>query len=187
MIDRRSPLAKLPLLLPVLSVLPWAASCARAPGDGAAAPAPGVAVLLVDTDRRMGAIDINVYGHFLEHINHSVVDGLDAEQVRGQGFEAEDFTTYWEPIGPQDAVGVADVRFENGQRSVRIEAGASPAGIRQGRVFLQAGMAYDGSAWLRAERGAPQVTFRALSAAGELLAEVELADPGPEWAEAGYA
>ena len=39
----------------------------------------GVAVLLVDTDRVMGNIDKDIYGHFLEHINHSVVDGLFAE------------------------------------------------------------------------------------------------------------
>src|SRR6186997_1222332 len=37
---------------------------------------PGVAILAVDTDRPMGAIDKNIYGQFLEHINHSVVDGL---------------------------------------------------------------------------------------------------------------
>ena len=36
----------------------------------------GVAILDVDTDRRLGAIDRNLYGHFLEHINHSVEDGL---------------------------------------------------------------------------------------------------------------
>ncbi|HMS68842.1 MAG TPA: hypothetical protein PKD18_11915, partial [Saprospiraceae bacterium] len=30
----------------------------------------GVAVLLVDTDRKMGDINENLYGHFLEHINH---------------------------------------------------------------------------------------------------------------------
>jgi hypothetical protein len=40
----------------------------------------GVAILDVDTPR-IGAIDRNIYGHFLEHINHSVEDGLFAEQV----------------------------------------------------------------------------------------------------------
>ena len=43
----------------------------------------GVAVLLIDTDRVMGTIDEDIYGHFLEHINHSVVDGLFAEQIQG--------------------------------------------------------------------------------------------------------
>src|SRR4026209_2951173 len=59
----------------------------------------GVAVLLVDTDRVAGQIDERVYGHFLEEINHSVVDGLYAEQVRGQGFEGKDFADYWTPFG----------------------------------------------------------------------------------------
>jgi len=43
----------------------------------------GVAILLVDVDRVMGTVDKKVYGHFLEHINHSVVDGLFAEQIHG--------------------------------------------------------------------------------------------------------
>ena len=59
----------------------------------------GVAILDVDTDRRMGPIDRNIYGHFLEHINHSVEDGLFAEQVRGGGFEGTDYATYWAAVG----------------------------------------------------------------------------------------
>ena len=43
----------------------------------------GIAVLLVDTDHPMNSIDKNIYGHVLEHINHSVADGLYAEQVMG--------------------------------------------------------------------------------------------------------
>ena len=46
----------------------------------AAQPAPGVAILQIDTDRRLGTIDRRIYGQFLEEINHSVVDGLFAEQ-----------------------------------------------------------------------------------------------------------
>jgi alpha-L-arabinofuranosidase len=58
---------------------------------------PGVAVLMVDTGRKAGTIDRNVYGQFLEHINHAVVDGLFAEQIRGAGLEAEDFATTGRP------------------------------------------------------------------------------------------
>src|SRR6476659_3403578 len=65
---------------------------------------PGVAVLLVDTDRVAGQIDERIYGHFLEHINHSVVDGLYAEQIRGQGFEGNDFADYWEKFVDRGAV-----------------------------------------------------------------------------------
>src|SRR5687767_7848770 len=80
----------------------------------ASAADSGVAVLLVDTDRVTGTIDERIYGHFLEHINHSVVDGLYAEQVRGQGFEAKDFADYWKPFGDKgDATLVAE-NFEQG-------------------------------------------------------------------------
>jgi hypothetical protein len=57
-----------------------------------------VAILVIDTDRASIPIDKNIYGQFLEHINHSVEDGLFAEQIRGAGFEGPDFQTYWESI-----------------------------------------------------------------------------------------
>src|SRR5512146_403209 len=72
----------------------------------------GVAVLLVDTDRVAGTIDERIYGQFLEHINHSVVDGLYAEQVRGQGFEGKDFADYWKPAGDQGAASLVEEKFE---------------------------------------------------------------------------
>jgi alpha-L-arabinofuranosidase len=149
-------------------------------------PASGVAVLLVDTDRRMGTIDVNVYGHFLEHINHSVVDGLYAEQIRGAGFEGEDFQTYWTAFGPAGAVALAEVAFGTGSRSVRIRAGAAPAGIRQGRVYVQEGQDYDGSIWVRVEDGAPRLSLRVLAAGGEVLADVPLSPGGEEWVEVPF-
>src|SRR5437763_1323825 len=82
----------------------------------AAATAPGVAVLMVDTDRVMGNIDESVYGQFLEHINHSVVDGLFAEQIQGCGFEGKDFETYWKSVGERGRATVVDLKFKNGER-----------------------------------------------------------------------
>ncbi len=102
----------------------------------------GVAILQVDTDRRLGTIDQKIYGQFLEHINHSVVDGLFAEQIRGAGFEGRDFETYWTAFGSPRAVSVVDARFEHGEKSLRIAAGGQPSGVRQGRVFLQSGRSY---------------------------------------------
>src|SRR5689334_25315926 len=83
----------------------------------------GVAVLQVDTDRRLGTIDPKIYGQFLEHINHSVVDGLFAEQVRGAGFEGSDFETYWTVFGTPGAVRVVETPFQHGTKSVQITAG----------------------------------------------------------------
>src|SRR3954467_3497258 len=75
-----------------------------------------VAVLLVDTDRVTTPIDGRIYGQFLEHINHSVEDGLFAEQVRGAGFEGDDFKTYWESFSDGGgSVEIAEIEFQNGK------------------------------------------------------------------------
>src|SRR4051812_5051023 len=88
------------------------------------APSPAgdarVAVLLVDTDRATSPIDQRIYGQFLEHINHSVEDGLFAEQIRGAGFEGDDFKTYWEPVTDEGRVELASLDFQNGTKSVRL-------------------------------------------------------------------
>ncbi len=151
-------------------------------------PAPlqtpaGVAVLQVDTDRQIATIDRHVYGQFLEFINHSVVDGLFAEEIRGAGFEGNDFKTYWTTFGPPTAVGVANVPFERGTKSVRITAGREPAGIRQGRVYVEAGRDYDGSVWIKALSGSPRLSFRVLAADGTVLADRPLPAAGSAWQE----
>src|ERR1700760_1021137 len=124
-------------------LLTSAAVTATAPLPGTSAPPPansaaqagkgGVAVLLVDTDRVTAPIDQRIYGHFLEHINHSVEDGLFAEQIRGSGFEGNDFQTYWEPLAEHGKVELVSQDFQNGKKSVRLNAGAESAGIRQKR------------------------------------------------------
>src|SRR5689334_12724451 len=124
-----------------------------------AAEAPGVAVLAVDVDRRIASIDERIYGHFLEHINHSVVDGLFAEQIRGCGFEGDDFKNYWEAFSNSGSVEVADIDFQNGKRSVRLRAEGGQAGIRQNRLFVIAGQQYNGSLWIRHEQGSAQLTL----------------------------
>src|SRR5205814_6442756 len=110
---------------------------------------PKVAVLLVDTDRVTTPIDERVYGQFLEHINHSVEDGLFAEQIRGSGFEGEDFKIYWEPFSIRGRVDLAELDFQNGKKSVRIHVEGGRAGIRQGRIFLDSGVKYEGSLWVK--------------------------------------
>ena len=155
-----------------------------------AAPATGqprVAVLLVDTDRAMAAIDQRIYGHFLEHINHSVEDGLFAEQIQGCGFEGEDFATYWKPFSDRGSVEIVNVEFKNGKKSVRLHAEGGRAGIRQGRIYVDAGVKYDGSLWVKREEGSPQLTLRVLGSRGNTNASVPLAVAGSDWQEVSYA
>ncbi len=153
----------------------------------AAAGEPGVAVLLVDTEKVMASIDERIYGHFLEHINHSVEDGLFAEQIQGCGFEGKDFETYWKPFSDRGSVEIADVEFKNGKKSVRLQVDGGRAGIRQGRIYVAAGSKYDGSLWVRREQGSPQLTLRVQSSKGDPIASVPLAVAGSDWQEVRYS
>src|SRR4051794_36536931 len=99
---------------------------------------PGVAVLLIDTDRVAGKINEAIYGQFLEHINHSV-EGLFAEQIQGRGFEGKDFETHWKPFGENGSASIANVKFENGEKSLRLQTGNGTAGISQKQIYLQQG------------------------------------------------
>ncbi len=149
--------------------------------------APRVALLLVDTDRVATSIDRRIYGHFLEHINHSVVDGLFAEQIRGGGFEGDDFKTYWEPFSDRGSAECVEVEFQNGKKSVRLHVAGGRAGIRQDRLFVDAGHAYDGSLWVKHEAGSPQLTLRIVSSKGDAIASVPLAVTGSGWQEVHYS
>jgi alpha-N-arabinofuranosidase len=148
---------------------------------------PGVMVLPVDTDRVTTSIDRRIYGQFLEHINHSVEDGLFAEQIRGAGFEGEDFKTYWESFADRSEVGIANVDFQNGTKSVRLRVEGGRATIRQGRIFLDAGVKYDGSLWLKRENGSPKLTLLVKTAKGEPIASLPLAVTGAEWQKVPFA
>ena len=154
---------------------------------GAAAGEPRLTVLLVDTDIVTTPIDVRIYGQFLEHINHSVEDGLFAEQIRGPGFEGEDFKIYWESFSTRGGVEIANVNFQNGKKSVRLHVENGRAGIRQGRLFLDSEVKYDGSLWARREQGSPQLTLRVRSSKGELIASIPLALTGSGWEEVPYS
>ena len=161
---------------PLLAALAWAR----------AATEPGVAVLLVDPDRVEGKVDVRLYGHFLEHINHSVVDGLYAEQIRGQGFEGSDFTDYWTTFAEGGTVEPVAARFEQSERSVRLTARGGTVGLRQGRVYLETGVAYNGSVWVNPEQGALRFGLRVKTPAGRVLTELPLAAGATGWQEAAF-
>ena len=151
-------------------------------------PKPGVAVLLVDTDRVAGTIDERIYGHFLEEINHSVVDGLHAEQIRGMGFEGDDYNNYWKAFSQGGCKAEhVPVKFEQGERSVRFTGVGCSAGIRQGRIYLQNGKAYDGSAWIKPEEGSLAISLRVKDSSGNQVANLPLpARAAGGWQEVPY-
>ncbi|MDE3198618.1 MAG: alpha-N-arabinofuranosidase, partial [Acidobacteriota bacterium] len=160
---------------------PLLSTAAPGPGD------PKVAVLLVDTERVMANIDPHIYGQFLEHINHSVEDGLFAEQIRGAGFEGDDFRTYWEPFAEAGQVEIAAIPFQNGGKSVRLTLQGGRAGIRQGRIYIDAGRTYDGFLFVKREEGAPELTLRVQTAQGALIASVALPAPESAWRKVPFS
>jgi alpha-L-arabinofuranosidase len=147
---------------------------------------PGVAVLDIDTDRVIGQVEEKIYGQFLEHINHSV-EGLFAEQIQGRGFEGKDFETYWKPFGDHGTANIANVRFKNGEKSLRLQTTNGVAGVQQGNICLQKGYDYAGSLWLRPESGRVQVRFQARDSSGKVVASVPLPVTGTDWNEIPYS
>ncbi len=146
-----------------------------------------VTILIVDTDRVTTPIDERIYGQFLEHINHSVEDGLFAEQIRGAGFEGEDFKTYWESSSSRGGVEIAKVDFQNGTKSVRLHVEGGRAGIQQGRLFLDSGVKYDGSLWAKREKGSPHLMLLVRTSTGNLIASIPLVLTGSDWQEVPYS
>jgi alpha-N-arabinofuranosidase len=153
----------------------------------AAADEAHVAVLVVDTDRVSVPIDKRIYGQFLEHINHSVEDGLFAEQIRGAGFEGPDFQTYWEPISQQGHLEIAEIDFQNGKKSVRLGVDGGEAGIRQRRIFIEANTKYEGSFWVKKESGSPKLALRIVSSDGNVIASLPLVFTGSAWQELPFS
>ncbi len=154
---------------------------------GVSAEEPRISVLVVDTDRAAVPIDKRIYGQFLEHINHSVEDGLFAEQIRGAGFEGSDFQTYWEPISKHGHVEIAEIDFQNGKKSVRLRVDGGDAGMRQGRIFLEANTKYEGSLWIKRENGAAKLTLRILGSNGNVVTTLPLASAGTDWHELPFS
>jgi alpha-N-arabinofuranosidase len=148
---------------------------------------PGVAILLIDTDRTAGKVEESVYGHFLEHINHSVVDGLYAEQIQGCGFEGKDYEIYWEAFGQGGSAEVVEENFENGEKSLRLTPNGGIAGIRQGRIFIQSGYNYSGSLWIKPEKGSIRLSIRVLDFTGKIITDLPLRSSGTQWQEARYS
>ena len=155
--------------------------------DGQVEGEPKVAVLLVDTDRVTTPINERVYGQFLEHINHSVEDGLFAEQIRGAGFEGEDFKTYWESFSDRGQVEIANFEFQNGTKSIRLSVEGGRAAIRQGRLFLDTGVKYEGSLWVKREKGSPHLTLFVKRSKGEPIASLPIPITGADWHEVPFS
>jgi len=147
----------------------------------------GVAVLLVDTDHPVSIINENIYGQFLEHINHSVEDGLYAEQVQGQGFEGKDFESYWEKEEQNGKVEIVDIPFEKGQKSLRLSSANGKAILRQGRFYLQKNKEYNGSIWIKPESGKAAIHLHFIDKTKKEIIDIPLAYSDSGWKEVPFS
>ncbi len=147
----------------------------------------GAAILLVDTDRRLSKIDKNIYGQFLEHINHSVIDGLYAEQVQGQGFEGKDFETHWNKIEENGKVILVDSPFQKGTKSIRLTPANGTAGIAQKRFYVKKDSLYNGSLWIKPEDSSPNITLRLVNTGNKEIAKAKLAYGTTGWQEVPFS
>ena len=149
--------------------------------------APGVAVLLVDTDRVMGRIEGGIYGQFLEHINHSVWKACSPSRFRDADLKERIFKRIGIRLPTNGSASVVNVPFQNGEKSLRLQADNGTAGIRQGGIYLQQGHDYNGSVWLKPETGALPVSFRVKDSGGHLIAAAPLKTSGSDWQEVAYS
>jgi alpha-N-arabinofuranosidase len=147
----------------------------------------GVAVLLVDTDHPISPIDKNIYGQFLEHINHSVEDGLYAEQVQGQGYEGKDFETHWKALQQKGKVTLENTAFQKGVSSIRLSPENGTVGITQQRLYVQKNVLYNGSIWIKAQTGTPDMLLRILTSSNNEIAKASLFYAGTDWQEVKFA
>jgi len=149
---------------------------------------------------RIATVHPHVYGHFLEPIEHSVVDGLFAEQVRNRSFEDLDtsggglpaIAKTWE----QCAEGAGKVAYRiidsNPLNTAHCQEIALPGGngwygLRQPRFYLKAGEGYQGSLWLRGEglRGRARIKF--LSEKGIVIYSKPFQQITADWTEYSFS
>lgn len=140
-----------------------------------------------------GAIDERIYGHFLEHIFHSVNGGLWGEMVWDRSFEdaareknsdgSPQVSGGWQAFGPGRFEQTRDNPL-NSDWCQAIEAGAREAGVRQSPFFIEKGAKYSGSLFARgAARG---LTLR-LREGRRVLAEARLGRVSGGWTRHAFS
>ncbi len=111
-----------------------------------------LAKVRVHTDRTIGRVDPNLYGHFIEHLGRCIYGGLWAEMLNGRKFAGPDLYEFgvispWESVGKGPGVffNHDNTNFYTGNQSQKIvvrEDDGRPHGISQGHLALECGRRY---------------------------------------------
>ncbi len=143
----------------------------------------GTASIRVDVGRRLGRIDANIYGHFIEHLGRCINGGIWGEMLRARKFVGFDddhdgLPDPWRVIGGRDPQLLASVELARGVGVLWLRSLSEHGGH---------GVAHGGLAVRRGESYSLELDVRA---AGGELREVEIAlagarevrpAPGDEW------
>jgi alpha-L-arabinofuranosidase len=158
------------------------------------ARAQGVSLAL-DPDKVVNRVDERIYGHFLEHIYHSVNGGLWGEVVwnrsfeqwpgpkrkgAGKGTKTPAAASHWSFYGEgQGSRSLEDPL--NSKTAQVITSTAAEAGVAQAHFCVRAGETYFGSLWARGK--APGGLVVRLRDGDTTLDEVRLPAPADAWRE----
>jgi len=139
--------------------------------------------IAVDPANVVGQVDERIYGHFLEHIYHSVNGGLWGEMVWDRSFEdppspgCPGASGGWQTFGR----GKFEVSSEdplNSERCQMIAALKGEAGVEQTPFFIEKGRTYHGSLYARGTSA--KLTVRLMDGK-QTLASVRLGPPSGRW------
>jgi hypothetical protein len=178
---------------------------------GAPAPSGDTARIVIDAAQVEGRIDDRLYGQFLEFMYEGVKGGLAAELLRSRGFEeapnAIGLSRDWERY-PDDRIDDYGLSFvwddtialpvsldaldeKPVLHSLRVDAGGGIVerhGIYQARLPLRAGIAYQGSLWLKTTgyEGPVVIALEEDVAGGRTYAEAEVRDIQGDWKQYAF-
>jgi alpha-N-arabinofuranosidase len=158
------------------------------------ARAQGVSLAL-DPEKVVNRVDERIYGHFLEHIYHSVNGGLWGETVWNRSFEQwpgskrkgaprdtkpPAAASHWKFYGEGQGGRSLDDAL-NGKAAQVVTSTGTEAGVAQAHFCVRAGETYFGSLWARGK--APDGLVVCLRDGDTTLAEIRLPAPEGGWRE----
>ncbi|MCL6432334.1 MAG: hypothetical protein K6V36_15990 [Anaerolineae bacterium] len=150
-----------------------------------------LAKVRVQTDRPIGRIDRNLYGHFIEHLGRCIYGGLWAEMLVSRKFEAQDLKEFgvvhpWQSVGRGPGVRFDhdNTTFYTGCQSQRIrvrEDDGQPHGVSQGPLALQRGRHYHLRVVARQAGLSGPLRFALEDVDGQPYVEQEVHCPQGDW------
>src|SRR5258708_21925645 len=93
----------------------------------------------------------------------------------------------WKRFGERCRARIENVKFENGEKRLRLQAASGSVVVRQTGIYLQQGFDYNGSVWLKPETGALQIKLLPKDSGGNLLATSPLRTSGTSWPEIAFS